>query len=111
MNPDPLRALLDELAETIAQRAAAIVLEGGASDGNVARESWRLLTLEEAAARLGRSPRWVRDRVKAGELVRVRLDAGAFAFELEDVQEFARARRLPSISTSPGRLVDIRGRR
>jgi hypothetical protein len=47
-------------------------------------EPWRLLTLDEAAERLGRSPRWVRQRKEA--IGYVRLDGGALAFRLEDLQ-------------------------
>jgi hypothetical protein len=45
-------------------------------------------------ARLGRSTRWVRERVKAGELDWVRLDGGGFAFKLEQLQAFADARQI-----------------
>ena len=51
-----------------------------------------LLNLEEAAARLGRSTRWVRQRAKEGELAHVRLDGGALAFRIEDLQAFAEER-------------------
>ncbi len=81
-----LEELLDELAERVASRI------GPAAP--VAAPEWRLLSLDEAAARLGRSSRWVRDRVKAGKLATVRLDGGALAFRLEDLQTFADARRI-----------------
>lgn len=70
------------------------VLDGLREPTMVEPPSWRLLTLAEAAERLGRSERWVRDRIKAGELPYVRLDGGAFAFELDDLQTFARVRRI-----------------
>jgi excisionase family DNA binding protein len=54
-----------------------------------------LLDLEEAAQRLGRSKRWVRERAKTGALPHVRLDGGALAFEVDDLREFARDRRIP----------------
>ena len=57
-------------------------------------EPWRLIDVNEAAERLGRSTRWVRDRAKTGELPWVKLDGGALAFELRDLQAFARARRV-----------------
>jgi hypothetical protein len=57
-------------------------------------EPWKLLNLEEAAQRLGRSERWVRDRVKEGKLAVVRLDGGALAFELDDLRAFAHLRRV-----------------
>jgi Helix-turn-helix domain len=64
-------------------------------------EPWRLLTVEDVAARLGRSARWVRDRAKRGDLPFVRLDGGALAFEIEDVRAFAQARRVPAAAPSP----------
>jgi excisionase family DNA binding protein len=73
-------------------------------------EPWRLLTVDDVATRLGRSTRWVRERVKQGELPFVRLDAGALAFELEDVQAFARSRRISARESSvlAARLHDHR---
>jgi hypothetical protein len=53
-------------------------------------EPWCLLTLAEAAERLGRSERWVRQRKDA--IGHVRLDGGALAFRLEDLQTFAAER-------------------
>ena len=81
--------VLDDLALRVAERLAT-------SNGHVpeAPEPWRLLTLEEAAACLTRSTRWVRERVKAGDLAYVRLDGGAFAFDPDDVRAFARGRRV-----------------
>jgi len=61
-------------------------------------EPWRLLNLEDAAARIGRSTRWIRERVKAGELPHVRLDGGALAFEVFDLQAFAADRRIDAAS-------------
>jgi hypothetical protein len=58
-------------------------------------EEWRLWNLSETARRLGRSERWVRDRVKEGKLSRIRLDGGALAFDPADVHAFARERRIP----------------
>jgi excisionase family DNA binding protein len=91
-----LQQLLEELAELVAERfdvSAAAAVEG---------EPWRLLNLEEAAARLGRSERWVRERVKRGDLPHVRLDGGALAFELDDLRAFAEARR---VSASEARAL------
>jgi hypothetical protein len=64
-------------------------------------EPWRLLDLEEASARLGRSTRWVRDRVNRGELARVVLDGGDWRFLLVDLQAFAEARRTSADGASP----------
>jgi excisionase family DNA binding protein len=87
------QGLLVELVQLLAAELAPLVadLRPAASPEP---DPWRLLDVDEAAARLGRSTRWVRDRVKAGELPYVRLDGGAFAFELEDLRAFAKARRV-----------------
>lgn len=80
----------DEALEAVAARVAELVVE--ALPARSAEEPWRLLTVEAAAARLGRSTRWVRDRKDA--IGWVRLDGGALAFELEDVRRYARERRI-----------------
>jgi excisionase family DNA binding protein len=82
-------ALAEELAPLIAAELAAQVPQPATA------EPWHLLDLEEAAQRLGRSKRWVRERAKTGDLPHVRLDGGALAFELDDLREFARERRIP----------------
>ena len=95
MNLSP--AFVDELVALIAERLApAIAAELAARlpQTDEQREPWRLLDLEEAAARLGRSTRWIRERVKRGELPFVKLDGGALAFLVEDLEAFARARRV-----------------
>jgi hypothetical protein len=86
-----LGQLVDVLAEEIAPRVAELVAEH--LTPAQAAEPWRLLTVEEAAQRLGRSTRWVRDHKDA--IGWVRLDGGAFAFDVEDLRRFARARRVP----------------
>lgn len=90
---DVLGPVLEALADELAPRVAA-ALNGQGPTAPEEPEPWRLLDLKEAAARLGRSERWVRERVKRGELVHVRLDGGALAFDVADVREFARARRV-----------------
>jgi hypothetical protein len=75
-----LRALLLE--------AVSAVRPAGPGD-----EPWRLLSLPEAAGRLGRSERWLRERVRRGDIAVVRLD-GKLAFELADLTAFANAHRL-----------------
>lgn len=60
-----------------------------AEDSQPEGEPWRLLTLDEAAKRLGRSPRWLRERKE--QVGYVRLDGGALTFRLEDLQAFAAA--------------------
>jgi excisionase family DNA binding protein len=88
-------AVLDELAAGFAARLAPLVAaELSPATTTAPPESWRLVNLEEAAARLGRSTRWVRERVTRGELPHVRLDGGALAFEVADLQAFATARRV-----------------
>jgi hypothetical protein len=82
-------ALAEELAPRLALELAAQL------PAPPAAEPWHLLDLEEAAARLGRSSRWVREKAKTGVLPHVRLDGGALAFELDDLREFARDRRIP----------------
>jgi hypothetical protein len=98
-----LSAFVDELAERVTDRVLAELETQGAP----AEEEWRLLTVEQVAERLGRSTRWVRQRAKgytdrqSGEWIPatlpfVQLDGGALAFALEDVQAFARERRIAS---------------
>jgi hypothetical protein len=85
-------------AEFVEEIAAAVVDRLAAGVPAEAAPEWRLLNVEEVADRLGQSTRWVRERVKRGELVRVRLDGGALAFLLEDVEAFARARRVDPLA-------------
>jgi hypothetical protein len=84
-----IAALAEELAPRIAAELASQLPPPPAA------EPWHLLDLEEAAGRLGRSTRWVRDRAKRGDLPFVRLDGGRLAFELDDLRAFARDRRIP----------------
>ena len=90
--PEFLQALAELLAARVSEEVAAAVRE--ALPAPTDAEPWRLLNLEETSARLGRSPRWVRERAKRGDLAYVRLDGGALGFDLVDVQEFARSRRI-----------------
>jgi hypothetical protein len=85
--------LVERITDLRAGEVAARVIAALRHD-DARAEPWHLLDLDDAATRLGRSTRWVRDRVKAGELPYVRLDGGAFAFELDDLRSFARARRV-----------------
>jgi hypothetical protein len=82
-------ALAEELVPRLALELAAQLPPPPAA------EPWHLLDLEQAAERLGRSTRWVRERAKRGDLPFVRLDGGRLAFELDDLREFARDRRIP----------------
>ena len=81
-----------ELIEAVAD-AVVVQLRPQVEDRDGAKE-WRLWNIEETAARLGRSQRTVRKWAKDGRLTHVRLDGGALAFDPEDVQNFARARRI-----------------
>jgi predicted DNA-binding transcriptional regulator AlpA len=81
----------DDVIEAIATSVAAKV---AATTPPQTQDAWQLLNVEDVAGRLGRSTRWVRERVKRGDLPYVRLDGGAFAFELSDVQDFAIERRI-----------------
>lgn len=99
-----LEGLVELLADALAPRVAAELAGAGRAEP-LGGEPWRLLDLEEAAERLGRSTRWVRERAKRGELPFVRLDGGALAFLVEDLEAFARARRVPAEDGSlAGRL-------
>ena len=79
----------DQLIEQVAALVAEIVLDRLPKG---AGERWHLLNVEEAATRLGRSTRWVRDH--KDEIGWVRLDGGALAFDLEDLRRFAYERRI-----------------
>lgn len=95
MSEQLLTAFLDELAERVAAKIR---------DGLPAQEEpWRLWTLGETAERLTRSERWVRERVKRGQLPSVRLDGAALAFLPADVQAFAEARRVGLDAALAGR--------
>src|SRR5262249_50048712 len=91
--PDPLDSFLDLVVERLIPPLTA-ELATTFSHFQPEAEPWRLLNVDEVATRLGRSTRWVRERVKRGQLPHVRLDGGALAFEIEDVQAFAAARRI-----------------
>ena len=97
----------EELVEAVAERVAELVVEK--MPAPAAEEPWRVYTVDQVAAKLGRSTRWVRDRK---DLIGwVKLDDGAFAFELEDVRRFARERRIacaPLAAVEP--LASVRGR-
>ena len=54
----------------------------------------RLLTAQDVAEYLGRSPRWVRERRARGDLAYIRLDGGAAMYRMEDVLAFVAARRV-----------------
>jgi hypothetical protein len=84
------------IAEIVDRVIEAITDHLPQHDQQPREEPWRLWTVQETADRLGRSTKWVRAKAKAGDLIWVRLDGGALAFEPEDVKAFARARRIDS---------------
>lgn len=97
---------LAELAPALRMELAGIVREEIArADFSGGAEVWRLLSLDDVCERLGRSERQVREWVKTGELACIRLDAGALRFDIDDVQAFARGRRIggPELPPLPGR--------
>ena len=104
MSPELLDQFVAELVSALAPRVAAEL----ASQMPVpaAAESWRLLNVDEAAAALGRSTRWVRQKAKDGSLPYVRLDGGSLRFEVDDLRAFAMDRRVSAErgETLAGRL-------
>lgn len=89
-----LEALVTELAAELAPRIAVELL---ARQPAPTEDAWGLVTLEEAAAALTRSTRWVRERTKRGDLPHVRLGGGgALAYRREDLEHFAAAHRVPA---------------
>ena len=94
-SPAPLAEVVDLLLDQLtANIVAALACELPTAQPQP--PAWALLNVQEAAARFHRSTRWVREQAKRGQLPFIRLDGGALAFELEDIQAFARARRIPA---------------
>ena len=91
------RGLLEQFVAVLAAELGPRVAAELAATGPSGEEAWRLWSLDDVCARLGRSERTVRGWAKRGELPFVRLDGGALAFLPEDVQAFARARRVPAV--------------
>ena len=102
-----LDRLVVELADVLAPRVAAELAAQLSPSGG---EPWRLVGVEEVAAALGRSRRWVHGAVKERGLPFIRLDGGALAFDLEDVRAWALDRRVPAVEDDPlaGRLHPAR---
>jgi hypothetical protein len=89
-----LEQLVAEFAGEIASRVKAELAPPASSNGHGV--PWPgLLNLAEASRMLGRSERWLRERVKRGELPVVRLDRGPLAFDIDDLRAFTRSRRVP----------------
>jgi excisionase family DNA binding protein len=89
-------AIIDELVPRLAAELAASL------PAPAVEESWRLVSLEEAAERLGRSTRWVREQVKKGGLAYVRLDGGSLRFEVADLRRFAADHRVDACAPLAG---------
>jgi hypothetical protein len=87
LSPELIEQLAAAFADELAPRITAQV---AAPEAQAEVEPWRLLTLAEAAGRLGRSERWLRERKE--QIGYVRLDGGALAFRLEELQAFAAER-------------------
>jgi len=103
ISPELVDELVAQFADGIAERVVA-----GLADRVTAPATapWRLVGVDDVAAALGRSRRWVHGAVKERGLPFIRLDGGALAFALEDVRAWARERRVPAVDGDPlaGRL-------
>ena len=96
LRPDLFDELVEGLADAIVERLSC---SDGSRHGAMAENdqpgSWRLLDTAQAAALLTRSERWLRERAKRGDLPYVKLDGGPFAFDIDDLRAFVKARRVP----------------
>jgi hypothetical protein len=90
--------IVDEIAAEVADRVVRMLTAETVE--TPPPSEWRLLSTEQTAE-LGRSQRWVRERAKTGELPWVKLDSGPLAFLPDDVEAFARARRVPAEADFP----------
>ena len=98
----------DQFVDEVAAALAARLATDGLVPPARAREDWRLMTLAEAAAVFGRSERTVRKWVREGRLPRVHLDGGAWAFDPDDLRDFARTRRVGGPGPLAGPLAGSR---
>lgn len=92
--------VVDEFAAQVAALLApkVIVALGRVSlSSGSPTPAWALVGVDEVAAVLGRSKRWVHGAVKERGLPFIRLDGGALAFDLEDVRGWALDRRVPAL--------------
>lgn len=85
--------LRDAVEKALRSLVDLVVAEARETSQPPVDEPWRLLTLGEAADRLGRSERWVRERVRRRELPVVRVDA-KLGFVLDDLVAFVAAHRV-----------------
>jgi hypothetical protein len=97
-----LERLLVGFTDAIAQRVASRLAEELPPSPAVEPE-WRLVDETTAAALLGRSPRWLRERRRAGALPWIKLDGRGAMYDVDDLRAFAAARRVPSAAELDGR--------
>jgi hypothetical protein len=93
-------AMYDDMVERISDR---VVEKLAGAEQQDKPEAWCLLTLKQAAERLTRSPSWLRERARRGDVPTVRLDGGALAFRLEDLQGFAERHLVDGTKHGPDR--------
>jgi hypothetical protein len=113
VNREALDVVLEELVGRVASRVVAELtlrtLDLSVTELPRSGEEWRLVDVEEAARRLGRSPRWVREHKTV--IGYIRLDGGPLAFDVADLQRFARDRRVPLLEEDRSRLQSVDGGR
>jgi len=103
MDPPNFEATaIDDFIDVVAERMVSTIMARlERSDSHGEAVEWRLRNVSEIAERLGRSERWVRQAVKDRGLPVTRLDGGGLAFDLDDVREWANARRIPAGDGDP----------
>jgi excisionase family DNA binding protein len=95
-----LNGFLDELANRLAERLVD-KLEERLRPDSVSRQ--RLLTVEQAATYLGRSPAAVQHMIASGKLRAVRIDRRV-AIDLKDLERLVEAGKIESFLPSGRRL-------
>jgi hypothetical protein len=96
-----LERLIDCLVDRVAERVVARLSEEQ-PPAPATEPEWRLVDETTAAALLGRSPRWLRERRKRGSIGYVRLDGGRPMYRLEDLQAFADSKLVPAAAERDG---------
>jgi predicted DNA-binding transcriptional regulator AlpA len=94
--PGLLDLIVDAVAERVAERLRPMLIAP-----TIEQEPWHLVGVDDVARALGRSRRWVHGAVKERGLPFIRLDGGALAFDLQDVQAWAESRRVPAADEDP----------
>jgi predicted DNA-binding transcriptional regulator AlpA len=92
--------LFDALADRLADKVAGRVIAGIAEVLPPSAEPWRLLSVDEVAARLGRSRRSVFGYITYAELPVVHLDRGSVRIDPDDLREWCRERRIPAAEST-----------